>query len=205
MAEKLTNRAKQALATKNKIYTCAVHLMNQHGYENITVEQIAKKANVSIGTFYHYFESKFDLLVETYRLGDLFFQENVPEILGRNGTCIQKVIDYFLLYAQLSLNEGIEKTCTLYVPSNKMFLTQGRAMQDLLNDILQCGQKNNEISKELSPDQITGKLFIAARGVIFDWCLHDGHSDLMAEMSDIINRLTDSYCTMKDFDSDTNP
>jgi len=197
MVEKLTNRAKQALATKKKIYLRAVKLMEQYGYENITVEQIAKKANVSVGTFYHYFQSKFDLLVEIYYEGDVFFKTHVPEILERKETCNQKVIDYFMLYAQLSLNDGIEKVRTLYVPTNQMFITQGRAMQDLLKEILRSGQENGEISDNLSPDIIMEKLFVAARGIIFDWCLREGQSDLMDEMTDMIGRLVGTFLLRK--------
>lgn len=38
-----TNRDRQAVATKSKIYRCGVQLINQYGYDHITVAQIAKK------------------------------------------------------------------------------------------------------------------------------------------------------------------
>jgi AcrR family transcriptional regulator len=193
MAEKLTNRAKQALTTKKRIYQCGIGLMQQHGYENITVEQIAKKSNVSVGTFYHYFQSKFELLVEIYRQGDEFFLEHTPEILKKNMSCLEKIKEYFLLYAVLSLRDGIDSVRNLYVPTNRMFITHGRAMQDLLIQIIKAGQESGEITDSLLPDNISEKLFIAARGVIFDWCLHDGKSDLKKDMADIMGRLSMSY------------
>lgn len=193
MAEKLTNRARQAQNTKKRIYQCGIGLMQQHGFENITVEQIAKKSKVSIGTFYHYFQSKFDLLVEIYRQGDEFFLEHTPEIIGKDVSCLEKIKDYFLLYAKLSLRDGIDSVRNLYVPTNRMFITHGRAMQDLLIEIIKTGQERGEITNTLLPDIISEKLFIAARGIIFDWCLHDGESDLMTDMEDIIGRLSTSY------------
>ncbi len=193
MAEKLTNRARQAMNTKKRIYQCGIGLMQQHGYENITVEQIAKKSKVSVGTFYHYFQSKFDLLVEIYRQGDEFFIEHTPEIMEKKEPCIEKIKEYFLLYAGLSLRDGIDKVRNLYVPSNRMFITHGRAMQDLLIKILKSGQESGEITDGILPEIISEKLFIAARGVIFDWCLHDGESDLIKDMEDIMGRLAISY------------
>ncbi len=193
MAKRLTSRSKQALCTKKRIYQDGVKLIEKYGYENVTVDQIAKKAGVSVGTYYHYFQSKFDLFVEIYRHGDEYFKMKVPELLGEHKTCPARVIAYFALYAQLAIDDGIEMVRNLYVPTNKMFLTHGRAMQDLLTEILKEGQAGGEISAVEAPEKITEILFLAARGVIFDWSLHDGENDIIAAMEDMIQRLMGSY------------
>lgn len=193
MVKKLTNRSKQALSTKNRIYQNGVKLIQKYGYENVTVDQIAKKAGVSVGTYYHYFQSKFDLFVEIYRHGDEYFQAKVPELLDRYASCSERVTAYFVLYAQLAVDDGIEMVRNLYVPTNKMFLTHGRAMQGMLTEILRQGQKGGELSDAEIAENITEKLFVAARGVIFDWSLHDGESDLIADMKDMIQRLIQSF------------
>lgn len=204
-AKKLTDRDKQAIATKNRIYQCGVRLMNQHGFSNITVEQIAKKAKVSVGTFYHYFQSKFDLLSEVYRLGDEYFAGRVPALLREFTSCAERVGAYFDLYAQLSLEDGIEMVRSLYVPTNRMFLTHGRAMQDLLTDILHQGQQCGEISADLSAQTITEELFLVARGVIFDWCLHDGKSDIAADMRRVMHRYAQTYFLLSPKKQETSP
>lgn len=193
MKKSLTSRDKQAINTRNKIYKYGVRLMNQYGYENITVEQIAKKSNVSVGTFYHYFKSKFDLLGEVFHIGDLFFQERIEQLMAEHTCCADRISEYFSLYAQLSVNNGIKMVKSLYLPTNKMFITHGRKMQSLLTDILRSGQERGEISANQSPETITEALFVVARGVIFDWCLHDGDSDLIADMSNIVSRQAKSY------------
>jgi TetR/AcrR family fatty acid metabolism transcriptional regulator len=193
MAKNVTNRTLQAIATKNRIYQCGITLMKKHGYNNITIEQIAEKAKVSVGTYYHYFRSKFDLFVEIYRHGDEFFQAEIPALLSRTKNCKERISEYFTLYAQLSLNDGMEMVRNLYVPTNKMFLTHGRAMQDLLTDILREGQQNGELPPEADISHITETLFVAARGVIFDWSLHDGSNDLIADMRNMIDRLASTY------------
>jgi TetR/AcrR family transcriptional regulator, fatty acid metabolism regulator protein len=193
MTQKLTNRSKQALCTKKRINEVGVKLIEKYGYENVTINQIAKKAGVSVGTYYHYFQSKFDLFVEIYRHGDEYFKAKVPELLGQYDNCAARVIAYFVIYAQLSIDDGIEMVRNLYVPTNKMFLTHGRAMQDLLTDILRQGQENRELIGAEAPEKITEQLFVAARGVIFDWSLHDGETDIIDDMEDIIRRLISSY------------
>ncbi len=191
-----TNRDRQAVATKSKIYRCGVQLINQYGYDHITVAQIAKKAGVSIGTFYHHFQSKFDLMVEIYRLGDVFFNERVPALLAQNNSLPAQIVEYFCLYAQLSLQNGIDMVRSLYVPTNQMFISHGRAMQEMLTDMLQSGQQQGKLFATLPAQQITEKLFVVARGVIFDWCLHNGETDLLAEMRDIMQRQVNSYLVL---------
>ncbi len=193
MAKRLTNRSKQALSTKNRIYQNGIQLIEKYGYENVTVEQIARKAGVSVGTYYHHFQSKFDLFVEIYRQADEYFKAQVPELLTRYSGCADRVAAYLGLYARLAIDNGLEMVRNLYVPTNKMFITHGRAMQDLLTEILRQGQAAGEISAAVPPENITEKLFVAARGVIFDWSLHDGESDLIADMADMIQRLLRSY------------
>ena len=62
-----TNRQKQAAASKNKLVAAAMELFNEKGYEQTTVQDICKRAGLSVGVFYHYFPSKSDVL-QTVRL-----------------------------------------------------------------------------------------------------------------------------------------
>jgi AcrR family transcriptional regulator len=49
-------------ASVNKILDAALELFGTTGYENTSMAQIAKKANISKGLIYNYFDSKEDLL-----------------------------------------------------------------------------------------------------------------------------------------------
>lgn len=189
----MTNRDKQAIETKKRIYNCGVSKMNRHGYDRVTVEQIAREAGVSVGTFYHHFNSKFDLLAEIFRIGDAFFREHFNEIKREHADCRGQVLAYFDLYARLSLQDGIDMVKSLYVPTNSMFVTHGRAMQDLLTGLILNGQSRGEVDASPQASEITESLFLVARGVIFDWCLHDGKTDLNVTMAEIMARQLGSY------------
>ena len=41
----------------------------------------------------------------------------------------------------------------------------------------------------MTPEGITDYLFIVGRGVVFDWCLHDGNYDLEEKMVSFMNRI----------------
>ena len=53
---------KNSNQTKSRIVSAAWKLFYQYGYENTTIDDIAEMSQTSKGTFYHYFNSKDDLL-----------------------------------------------------------------------------------------------------------------------------------------------
>ncbi|MBU3099024.1 MULTISPECIES: TetR/AcrR family transcriptional regulator [Clostridium] len=186
--EKLNNRQLQALNTKNKIYKSAIDLMDKKGYKNIKIQDICKKAGVSVGSFYNCFESKNEILIEIYKRADEYFIKEVANnIYCDNAT--NEIIKYFDYYAKYNVQVGIDTMKLLYNSNNKLFITKGRDMQNLLNIIIERGQEKNELSNEMSKESITEYLFIAARGVVYNWCLYDGKFDLLEAMNEYMKRF----------------
>ncbi len=64
--KRITQRALNALDTKKRIQKTALSLFPKYGYDNVTVDEITKKAGVSKGTFYTHFETKESVLVEQF-------------------------------------------------------------------------------------------------------------------------------------------
>ena len=66
---------KKSEITKELVYKAALELMEEKGYRGATIRDICKRANVSVGTFYCYFNTKSDVIREIYLSGDKFFLE----------------------------------------------------------------------------------------------------------------------------------
>jgi TetR/AcrR family transcriptional regulator, fatty acid metabolism regulator protein len=194
MEEKLTNRQIQAINTRNKIYNVAIELLENIGYEKIRIEDICKQAGVSVGSFYTYFNSKNDILVEIFKRADDYFRDEVKQAL-ENKYIFDKIITYFDFYAEYNISLGIDMVKHIYLSDNKMFITEGRYMQGLLHEILINAQEKGKISSDLSYEEITKQLFVAARGVVYDWCLHDGEYNLRENMKNFIERMLSTYQT----------
>ncbi len=182
--KKLTNRQLQAIETKNKIYDTAFELISTKGFGNITIEDISKKAKVSVGAFYHYFKSKDDILFEVYQRADNYFQENVLDQL-KSESALDQIVEFFRYYARYSEQAKVGFTTHLYSTENKFFLKKGRLMQTILEDIIKKGQSSSEISSQKTSEEILDYLFLIARGVIFDWSLKDGNYALEERMTEI--------------------
>jgi AcrR family transcriptional regulator len=61
----LRERKKQL--TKERLIGAALRLFKERGYEGATVEAIAEQAEVSVTTFFRYFDSKEDVFLEGHR------------------------------------------------------------------------------------------------------------------------------------------
>jgi TetR/AcrR family transcriptional regulator, fatty acid metabolism regulator protein len=186
--KKLTKRQLQAIQTKSKIYETVIELMKAKDFQDITIEEICGNAGVSVGAFYHYFSSKNDFLIEMYSRADHYFLEEVNQKLNSTRP-IDKIIEYFDVYAKYNDMIGISTMKQLYHANNHLFITKGRGMQKVLEDIITDGQQKGAILDEMSPEAITEYLFIAARGVTYDWCLHDGQFSLIEQMQQYMSRL----------------
>ena len=185
---KLTKRQIQALHTKNKIYDTAIELMKEKDYQDIKIEEICSKAEISVGAFYHYFSSKNDFLTEMYSRADHYFQQEVGTHLTSVHT-LDMIVEYFDLYAQYNEMIGISTMKQLYHSNNRLFIQKGRAMQTILQNIISKGQQASEVSSSMTSEDITEYLFISARGVIYDWCLHDGNYSLPEKMKQYMEKL----------------
>ncbi|MFT4112659.1 TetR/AcrR family transcriptional regulator [Silvibacterium sp.] len=68
--EPLSLRDRKKELTRAAIRDCAEKLFEQHGYDNVTVAEIADAANISVKTLFTYIRSKEDLLFQDTSLID---------------------------------------------------------------------------------------------------------------------------------------
>lgn len=182
MAKKpLTKRQEKAIETKNRIYNAAIKLMDRKGFEKITITDISKKAGVSVGAFYHYFKSKNDILAEIFRKADEYFSTQVISSLKKR-KIPSRIVEYFNHYAKFNITTGVETTQQLFNPKIKFFIKKDRPMLIILQDLIRKGQEKKEIRSNADPEELARLLFTLARGVVFDWSLHEGRYDLEAAM-----------------------
>ncbi len=185
-----TTRKLQADITRQKIYDTAISLMNKKGYASTTIGEIMKTVGVSVGTFYHYFKSKEDIFLEIFTKADEYFKVTVKKSLQGQGLDARaKIIRYFKAYAKYNLNRGIDNITQLYNTRNHYFTVKGRYMQELLKQLIKEGQESGELAAHPGPSEMTDFLFIAARGLVYDWCLHQGKYDLEKKMESYMERM----------------
>jgi len=180
LEERLTNRQIRAMETKQKIVKAANILISAKGFENISIEDIAKEAGVSTGSFYTYFKRKEDVVEELSRTDFFQLAKIVNEMTEKD------IIERLRRYCNDFL-KGIEKTgieiCRQWTRNNLSptnILINGekttkykydyRAMQSVLAE----GIKRRELTDDLPIDDLA--LFFNAQlyGLMIAWCMTDG-------------------------------
>jgi AcrR family transcriptional regulator len=191
MEEKQPTRRKiQADTTKRKIYEIAISLMEKKGFANTTIVEISQNAGVSVGTFYNYFSSKEEIFYDIFKKADEYFERTVARsIKNSGGSASERIVLFFRYYARYDLKRGFHNITQLYGTKTKFFAIKGRYMQELLKQIIGEGQKAGELLDDMDPDQITEFMFVASRGVVYDWCIHEGSYNLETKMVEYMARL----------------
>lgn len=176
---KLT-RKEQAEETKKFIFQTALELLSEKEFDKITVRDIVKKANVSIGTFYHYYSTKLDVYYETYIIADEYFETTVkPKVNALSGT-LEKLDLFFEYYAKYNCEiTDLALTRILYNSANKCFDRHSDiGMIPILVSIMEEGLKNGDLHSEKNAQELAQFFMISIRGQIYHWCTNDGNYDL---------------------------
>lgn len=100
------------LKRKNTILKTALRLFSLYGYDNISIDQITKESNCSHGLFYHYFDSKQDLLHQLFKTVIDHWNEDMNKIdFNQNPMFVLKDLNILITNY---LNDNV-KTYILYL------------------------------------------------------------------------------------------
>ncbi|MBQ7083715.1 MAG: TetR/AcrR family transcriptional regulator, partial [Anaerotignum sp.] len=163
----------QALNTKKNIYEAAITLVQEKGFENVSIEDITTRANTAKGTFYLYFKSKQDLIYHTIDMYDeISFQsyEKVKDL----PTFEQQLVQY-LCYANEEILLIGEKILNALIGLNltqerKFVIAEGRTVLEVLGKIVEKGLETGELSIEHSAEYYMEMIIIFMQGLDYYWC-----------------------------------
>lgn len=193
-AEQKNKRQLQAEQTKIRIFNAAVHLLENRDFTDITIRDIVREADVSIGTFYNYYATKMDVFYETYQIADTYFEETVrPQLTQRH--VLDRILFFFDQYATYcSVISGIKMTKLLYNPDNTCFNRHSDVgMISILTVLIQEGLKGGELVSVQQAEEISKFLMIAVRGLVYNWCTYNGSYDLRTELRTFVSNLLQIY------------
>lgn len=160
------------ISKKKIIVDVIVKLMDQEGMKNVTIKDICDHANISVGTFYHYFSSKESIVEEMYDVMDEYFIHNMESISGHYRT-EEDLIDFtshFGLFIEewgyyanlLILRTSIENTA-------RNIATKPRKIYEVLKNIILIGVEEKNYNLPLDIDTLVSTIFITIRAYLFEW------------------------------------
>lgn len=182
--QELTSRKKQALRTRHKIFKKTMELGTKKGFAALKITDVCKAANISVGTFYHYFTSLDAVFQEQYIAYDEFISKSIRE-KPLSGASIDQLYQLFSLKYDYVSEKGVQFIVRQYSGQfkqidngNTFFYSQERVMYRTLLNILQNGIASGELKAQFPVDFIANSLLIFSRGLTIDWALKNGSYDL---------------------------
>lgn len=197
--KELTSRQKQAIETKLRISEAAIKLLKNTSYDLIKVTDICKEANVSVGTFYHYFESKDMMIISSYQSIDSLILEDYEK--KSFDSYIDAIIALNNSEATIVASLGYTFTTNSYIQilmdESQYTISPNRLVHLKLIELLNLALNENEI---IHTDiyELSEYINRTARGNIFDWCLKRGTTNLVEVWTSDIEKIMISYKTQKD-------
>jgi len=183
-----TSRDIQAQESRRKIFETAVELFDRKGYDNVSIAEICEKAGFSAGAFYYYFESKEQVLAERYLpfalASDAFFKEILGRAQKENKSSVDQLAAFINTFLEYMNDVGVDALKTAYRlqigPGFKASPGTAALLKphDIVEKIVEEGQKAGEIRTDMSAAEITESLYSCVVGVLYSWCLPNMSFDL---------------------------
>lgn len=193
-------RSVKRAKAKEKIFDAAMQLLQDYGYDYITVNNICEMAGISTGNFYHYFESKDELMSNFFVVAWEKFVE--AEQVDATGDAIADIVAFFTSYSQFCEDQGLEFVRHFYLPTNtslSMVITPSAEEHFALPSLANCerqiraAQEAGVLSRKADPIQLADDLCTLEKGCVFEWCVSDGRFRL-AELTDrLLTRFLESW------------
>ncbi|KGK81957.1 TetR/AcrR family transcriptional regulator [Clostridium sp. HMP27] len=186
----MTNIEEKQFEKRKIITDKAMDLMNEVAFEKVTVRMICEAADISAGTFYHYFENKLDLLIELFGLIDGYFKENVLAKLN-NEDEIENIFKFCEGFAEYATLIGFKKckvlNSTFPIGSKEnCYEENNRILYSELNKIINRGQEKGQITTDYTAYKLVDMIITIIRGYCFDWARREGPYDLVKYINEVI-------------------
>ena len=182
----METRQQKALRTKEKLLQAAIELFREKKFNDVSVDEIIKKADSSKGAFYTHFKSKHDIFLERFELLDGHYLNKVISNMSKEVSFKDKLTTFF--HAQASYMEkyiGIDMIRTIYesdlnTDKDSLFL-QDRPMYTFLMEIFENGQENGEFRTDITTTKMLSICNRMIHGLFYDWSIQDGNFSLVEE------------------------
>lgn len=181
----LSKQQLKSRETKARIFRAAKHILQQKGYEELSIKNICEEAGVSNGSFYHHFKTKDDLLS--------YYIEEQPSIdpdyldLPANAEeAKQAIIFVYLNYVHYCQELGVAFMSNYYTPKNQslnpLIRTERPYPIVTVHNYLQKAIDAGVIHFEQDLESVTTDIRMIVIGNVFEWCLKHGKADFEGNM-----------------------
>ncbi|WP_274649335.1 TetR/AcrR family transcriptional regulator [Paenibacillus humicola] len=178
-------REQKKAETRLRIKEAALSLFAELGYENASIEQIAKQAGVAKGTFFNYFSSKEELICD---LQGLFVIDQISKLTDNPGLLIPRMrLLLFQLVHDFPLGKPLARALfQAILGSPKALDAHNRMIGGLMEAIVPVvalGQQNGELRRDMPAEMIARLALQTYYGALFVWSMGGREEELSEQIA----------------------
>lgn len=186
MGLKKSPRQIKAEKTKKTIFGCAIRLFQQYGYHSVSVDDIVEASKTSVGTFYHYFKCKEELIImflSTYTHKYYEDYELVNLVQEKDKPAMDRLYNFLLFSLDISDagGEEFQRIAMAYLlradsvqPAYDYMLSPERAFARICKNLIAEGQEKGEIRRDRSVDELFSTVALFSNGIDERWFMSRG-------------------------------
>ena len=162
--------------TRRYLDDCANQLFRARGYDQVSVDEIVRKAGMAKGTFYIYFRAKSDIILEMLRQYDDYYDQvmaGLPDSLPVDGR-LEEIVRAACRFTEQVI--GLDLIRVLYSKQltagarNPGLLNEDRALFRILSGLIAEGQRAGVYRAEQDVSAVALLLLHGIRAAFFEWC-----------------------------------
>ena len=183
---------------KQKLIDTTVELIKKYGADTITVRSVCEEAGLSIGTFYHHFQNKDDLLMYFVREAsfDSFVLETpLADVAGRVCELYMHLIDRYLTLGEEFMKSFYttgNKALSAYMGQENGRFADGTVMARCERELIDA-REQGFLKKDADPHLLSMDICTIVKGCVFEWALDDGRMDIAESLRRIVKAYLETY------------
>ena len=156
----------------------SINIISELGIQGLTIKNLSKKIGISEPAIYRHFESKIDILLTILDMFNRNKQLALSRITEDNLSAVKKLEEIYFHHFQ-AFTENPALTAVIF--SEEIFKNDLRLSakvldimktnQQILCDILENGQRNNELRNDIPNNQLAIIILGSLRLIITQWRL----------------------------------
>lgn len=183
--QELSKQQLKSKETKGRIFRAAKTILQQKGYEALSIKNICEEAGVSNGSFYHHFKTKDDLL-SYYIEEQPSIDPDLLELPANAEEAKTAIVHVYLNYVHYCEDLGLEFVSNYYTPKNQSLNPDIRTERPYpivtVHNYLRKAIDAGVVALKQSLEDVSTDIRMIVIGNVFEWCLKNGKADFEKNM-----------------------
>jgi AcrR family transcriptional regulator len=169
-AQPLGRRERNKIKIKERLYTAALELFAEHGYEQTSVDEIAERADVARGTFFNHFQRKEDLISTWGERRRERLVAVMADALPDEAGAAERLRRCMTILGRINEEEHESAAAMLiaWVKAGRPLMEEPY-VAELFAEIIEDGRKNGELRQDIRPRQVGNVLRDIYLGTLYRW------------------------------------